>query len=537
MAIASSDSNSSKRSTRPQAAAKSAAPAAKRPRRWPRRVLIALAGYALLMWALPILLAWTPLRNRPLAMALPGLNGTVTSGGASLGWFSPVVFSDVEIRDAAGNLLISAAAIRTDKTLLQLALSQTELGTIRIEQPNLALEMRRDGSNAEDVLLPWLKGGNGGADLTIGLEFVDGTINLHDVPADRRWKIEQYQTSLKLGPKNPVPLECAISGNAIIDNKPAHFAVSYKQQVQSTKDEVRNGVAATQSAAPGSAPVAIQAQVEPLPLEMFRPLVARVLPDAQVTGRLSANLQYQTAAAQADAKTLLAGQAQVDGLNLSAAALGADRLHLDSLQVPCRIAWQGRQIDVQQLGIRCDVGQLAISGQTTLPDNVTARSFADWLHESFTVQGELDLAQLAKLLPATLHVRQGIQIVSGDVKLALASDASGGSHRWSGQLQASNITATNAGRPVTWDKPISVNLAAHDAATGPVVDKFDCQSSFVHIAGSGTVDQFTAEADCDLNKLATELGQFVDLGNTKPAGDGQATLDFQRSADGGFRAV
>jgi hypothetical protein len=247
-------------------------------------------------------------------------------------------------------------------------------------------------------------------------------------------------------------------------------------------------------------------------------------------------LQYQIAAAQADAKTLLAGQVQVDGLNLSAAALGADRLHLDSLQVPCRIAWQGRQIDVEQLGIRCDVGEFSITGQTTLPDNVTARSFAEWLHESFAVQGELDLAQLAKLLPETLHVRQGIQINSGDVKLALASDG-GGSHRWSGQLQASNIIATNAGRQITWDKPVSVNLAAHDAAAGLVVDTFDCQSSFVHVAGSGTLVQFTAEADCDLNKLATELGQFVDLGSVKPAGDGQATLDFQRSADGGFRAV
>src|SRR5438094_7040248 len=133
MSTLSSDSASGKRILRQRRELPESAEPVKKRRRWPRRLAIALAGYALLMWVLPILLGWTPLRDKPLAMALPGLNGTVTSGSASLGWFSPVVYTNVEIRDPAGNLLASVAAIRTEKTLLQLALSQTDLGTIRIE--------------------------------------------------------------------------------------------------------------------------------------------------------------------------------------------------------------------------------------------------------------------------------------------------------------------------------------------------------------------------------------------------------------------
>ncbi len=37
------------------------------------------------------------------------------------------------------------------------------------------------------------------------------------------------------------------------------------------------------------------------------------------------------------------------------------------------------------------------------------------------MQGDLDLAKLARLLPATLHIQQGTQIASGDVKLAITS--------------------------------------------------------------------------------------------------------------------
>jgi translocation and assembly module TamB len=534
MSTLSSDAASGKRVGRKPIGPSSPAAPVKR-RRWPRRLAIALAGYALLMWVLPILLAWTPLRNRPLAMALPGLNGTITAGGASLGWFSPVVYTDVEIRDPADNLLVSAAAIRTEKTLLQLALSQTDLGTIRIEQPNVALEMRPNGSNAEDVLLPFLNSGGGGGPLTVGLDFVEGTINLYDVAADRKWKIEQFQTSLRLEPKNPVPLECSISGNAIIDQKPAHFSVAYKERGQES-------LAASQSAAPASGPVEVQAQIEPLPMEMFRTLVARFLPDAQVSGLLSGKLQYSTEPAASNApgaepKTVVAGQVRVDGLDLSAAALGGDRLRLAVLQVPCQIAWQGRQIDIQQLAIECDVGRLSVTGATTWPDTAAKRSLANWLRESFTVEGNLDVARLARLLPETLHVRQDIQINSGTVQLALSSAGNSGSHRWTGQLQTSNLMATSAGRPVTWNQPVSINLAAHDTLTGPVVEKLDCQSSFVRLTASGTPDHFTAQADCDLNRLATELGQFVDFGSVKPAGLGQATLDWQRAADNTFLAV
>ncbi len=531
MATTSSDSSSTQRmKRRPGKEEKpKGAPSAKR-RRWPRRIAIALTGYAILMWVLPIVLAWTPLRNKALSTALPGLNGTITSGGASLGWFSPVVFTDVEIRDTSGNLLVTAATVRTEKTLLRLALSQTDLGTIRIEQPTLALEMRQGGSNAEDVLLPFLTGGSGGGPLTVALEFTDGTINLHDVELDRRWKTEQFQTSLKLEPRNPVPIGCSISGNAIVNDKPAHFALAYQEHSSAAAGQ-------NAAAAPAAGPVEIQAQIDPLPMQMFRPLVARLLPDAQVAGLLSGKLQYSTVAATPEPKSVVTGQIRIDNLDLAAPALGRDRLRLAALQVPCLISWQGRQVTVDQFGVECDVGRLAISGQTTLPEQPTKRSPADWLRESFTIDGDLDLARLGRLLPETLHVRQDIQLTSGNIKLAAMSSGPTGSHHWTGQLLASNLTATSGGRPVTWNQPISINLAARDTLAGPVIDKLDCQSSFVHVTGSGTPDHFTAQGDCDLSRLATELGQFIDLGSVKPAGIGQATLDWQRADGGGFKAI
>jgi hypothetical protein len=189
------------------------------------------------------------------------------------------------------------------------------------------------------------------------------------------------------------------------------------------------------------------------------------------------------------------------------------------------------------LGVDCDVGRLAVSGSTTWPETAASRPLAEWLRQSFNVQGELDLARLARLLPQTLHMRQDIEINSGTAKLSLASADRGGSHRWTGQLLASNLAATTAGRPVNWSQPINIGVTAHDTPTGPVVEQLECQSSFVHLAASGTPDHFTVQANCDLNLLATELGQFVDFGAAKPAGIGQATLDWQRATDNTFQTA
>ncbi len=130
---------------------------ARAPRHWRRRLLLMVIGVLLILWVLPIGLAYSPLRNQPLALALPGINGTIVSGSASFGWFAPIVYNNVEVRDTAGNVVLSVAAIRSEKPLVYLATHPRSIGGLRLEQPVANLEVRPDGSNLEDVFAPLLK--------------------------------------------------------------------------------------------------------------------------------------------------------------------------------------------------------------------------------------------------------------------------------------------------------------------------------------------------------------------------------------------
>ena len=126
-----------------------------------RLVLAALLGLGL--WFAPAIASRTSLGDWPLRQALAGINGTISSGGRTFGWLSSIEYRDVQIHDANGGVLATIAIIRTEKTLSQLATHPNDLGTIHIEKPQASIELRRDGSNLEDVLQPWWSSGASGA--------------------------------------------------------------------------------------------------------------------------------------------------------------------------------------------------------------------------------------------------------------------------------------------------------------------------------------------------------------------------------------
>ena len=60
-------------------------------RRWLRLVAICAIGFAV-VWAVPIVLVETPLRDAPLARALAGIHGQISSRGAIWNWTGPIEY-------------------------------------------------------------------------------------------------------------------------------------------------------------------------------------------------------------------------------------------------------------------------------------------------------------------------------------------------------------------------------------------------------------------------------------------------------------
>src|SRR5437588_1525659 len=119
---------------------------------WPGRLLMMGIALVLIVWALPIMLAYTPLVGWLEEQLAARTGCTVRIGGLSLGWFSAVVAHEVEIDDAAGRPLLRAQSIESRRTLLGLLLHRDDLGGIRVEQATVEIVLAGAGSNLDDAL-------------------------------------------------------------------------------------------------------------------------------------------------------------------------------------------------------------------------------------------------------------------------------------------------------------------------------------------------------------------------------------------------
>ncbi|MHC4176518.1 MAG: AsmA family protein [Planctomycetota bacterium] len=166
----------------------------KRRRRIVRGVFVLLLVLVVLF---PYVAVVQPFRDAILRAALPKIEGTVTSGSASLGWFSPIEFRDVEIRSPDAAPVVVVPRFRGDRTMWRYLIDGRELGEFRMERPRLNVAVSENGSNlrgliAADAPRP--------PDLSVGLEIVDGSLSFRSRHAPKPWSVDGFNLKLALRP-------------------------------------------------------------------------------------------------------------------------------------------------------------------------------------------------------------------------------------------------------------------------------------------------------------------------------------------------
>ena len=234
-------------------------------------------------------------------------------------------------------------------------------------------------------------------------------------------------------------------------------------------------------------------------------------------------------------KNGIAANLNIDDCKFGSKAMQNDLLQLMRLDAKCEAAWQSDRLDIKKSSIQCDLGAALLTGTIPLggKDGFSISAVA---HQPQEFSGQVDLARLAQMLPNTLSLRSNLQIESGQVQWLLTSKPGPQGAVWHGQLETTSLTATDVGarRQI---EPIVAMLDAHDVAGGePIVDRLLCESAFLHVEGAGTTDNLTAKLSFNLNKLAEQLQQFVNMGGLQLGGDGQGSLAWKRTPQRDFDA-
>lgn len=509
-----------------EAKERSAKPTAPKPTK-AKRLPLFFGGFVLIagaaVWFAPAIAANSGLRDWAIESAVP-VKGRLTAGGASLGWFSPVVLRDVELFNHDGKQVAHIASITSEKTLLSLALDSQNLGRILVDHPQVQLELRDGGSNLEDTLEPLLKNKKPHAPpISVDCLVTGGEVRLVDTLTQRQHDIAGLSAHVALPGVTNAFFVLETAGQLTGQSAGASFQVSLVAQATNASHET-------------FVPEKVTCQVTSLPLDVLQPLVRRFVADARLAGQLTSNITC-TRSGDAVPNMLVDGTIEARELAFAAAALGTDEVRLAQVRIPCQLVQQGDVLQINQLGLTCELGQISAQGRVKLGSLTGEQRNSALLHSPGQVQGQLDLAQLARLLPHTLRLREGTVITGGQVQLQLTSQNTDAGQRWTGQLRTSNLTANNAGQQLEWRDPVVVDLAAHENAGAFQLEQLKCASSFLEVLASGTADNLQGQAQFDLDRLVAELQQFVDFGDLRLAGRGNARWDWRRSGPQTFAAT
>jgi len=528
-------------------------------RRWKAGLLGAVAICGVAGFFAPAVIVHTPLRDLPLARAFAGIDGTIASGGAVWRWIGGIEYRDVILRDRAGKAAAFVPRLALDRGLLRLAVEPGSLGTLRLVDPELLVEVRSDGSSLEDIVAPWLAAAT--RRVSVELEVVNGTVELSDTVHRVAWRLSDVIAAGRLAADGSLAgwtaagrLRHSDGAAAVGITADAPAAAAANQPVHLDRATIPAAAAAVLVRDGGwsmSSPPAAADGGRTITLATHRfPLGGSTLVATRfglpylVDGIADLRLDIASDAAGRH----VSGDATVERLAVCDAATLAERLALDHCSLPFDASLVDGVIQVRRLEASSGGVRAQASGRFRMP---TGRG-SDWAEElvadDFAAALDVDLAAAATALPGGLVVRPDVRVTGGSLRLAAAARGDGGDRVLELRATARDLAAVRppapavegeaevvGGRELSWPEPFTAWIRGR---RGPGrgdrlrIEEAKLVSQAVEATASGSPAAFTLQWQADLGRLMEELAHVLDTGGTTAKGTCRGKLDVVADGHG-----
>ncbi|MCE9631699.1 MAG: hypothetical protein K8S94_13410 [Planctomycetia bacterium] len=538
-------------------------------RRWGAVALIALAvGGA--SWIAPAVLVRTPLRDRPLAAAFAGIDGSITSAGATWGWLDGVEYRDVVLRDRSGRAAVIVPRIVIDRGILRLAIDRSNLGTVRLIEPEALVEVRSDGSSLEDILAAWLA--SSGRAPALELEVLGATVELIDTVRSDAWRLTDVIAAGTLRADGLLSGWTA-AGRLRHSDRP-HTASAAAAPTTATAEPVRLdrstiptaaaavlvrdggwSLSSPAVAADGSRTVTVAAHK--LPLGASSVVATRFGLSHLLDGIADLRLDVTDDASGRHVQ----GDATIDQLAVCDSVALDERFAIERCTIPFELSLEPGRIMVRRFAATSPMFHAEASGGLRLPRNDVRRWAEELVGEDFTVALDVDLAAASRGLPGGLMVRPDVRVSGGSLRFAATARADGDDRLLEVRATARDLAAVQgiaqatreasdkatdqtagdasaaaAGEPpaarerqLSWPEPFTAWLKGRRVPGRDErlrIEEARLVSKAVEVSAAGTPAALAVQWTADIGGLVGELTELLDLGTATATGRSRGRIDI-----------
>ncbi len=239
----------------------------------------------------------------------------------------------------------------------------------------------------------------------------------------------------------------------------------------------------------------------------------------QGRGELTGNLECQirTGRVRVDC------DATITNLVAIGAALSSDTVHLETARVQLKLDGSAGSWTIDKLDVTSPI--VSLQGQGSIPPKTKTGT---WL------EATVDLAAVAKELPATLHLRDDLRVERGNARIRadIMLNPDGHSEDWNVVGKVADLAARLGEKRLTFSEPATLVAKLQHDGTATKLDRLDIQSSFLTATGQGDLDRGIAvTATVDLAAFLERFRDWIDLGQVELAGQGKLVASYRRQGE------
>jgi translocation and assembly module TamB len=464
-------------------------------RLWRAGALLVLFAAAGLIAALPWVLA-LPFAQRQLAAAANRIlaPSRVEFGSIALSWNHSTTIKGLALHDTQGDeLLVSPRAV-LNWSLSQILFAQPSDATLLIEKGDLDIERFADGSvDLYETLKPVI---SDHPKKRLVIRVPSGSLRFRDPAFAEPVIAEQADMTINLG----------------MLNEPIRWDIHLIRADQEKRLNLVGMYSRAEIDPQGEHDLALSLKATKWPWTLTSPWI-------ESRGQLNGALDGRRTLGRISVE----GDASVNELVALGPVLGSDTLHVEKAHARWKIDGDGRAWTVEQLDITSPLG--AVQAEGCVPPTPDRGA---WF------QGDLDLAALARQLPATLHLRDDLRVERGAARLRadVESNATGDVHVCNVTGNVTDLVAHQGQKTLTLTEPASLNAKIRKSGEATVLERFQIQTPFLTALGQGDLDRgINLEAAVDLAVFRERFRDWLDLGGVVLSGKGKLSASYRRQGD------